>query len=802
MIAGVILVHAVLMGLVVIDMLRRQQGFMEEQVAEESHTLAHTLALNAPSWLLSNDVRALGELVNTLKTSNHIQLALILDSEGKVRASTDPALFNLTLTDTASRTLLQSIRQNTGKEYPSARISHDGLVDSMSAITASGKQIGYARVILDGAKIQAELNAVTHKGMLYTLLAIIVGGIIAWMLVRTMTRRLSLLSTASGAIANGNLNVALPDSTGRDEVARLTRDFNTMARALEADRDARMKMEAMLFAEKERAQITLYSIGDAVITTDIYGHIEFMNPVAETLTGWRDQDARQKPLPEVFKIINEFSRLPMENPVDKALRMNRAVDLSNHTILIRPDGSESFIEDNAAPIRDRQGNIIGVVLVFHDVTEKQKLTHQLDFQATHDTLSGLYNRQEFERRLAIMIENASALGGEHALLYIDLDQFKVVNDTCGHSAGDDLLRKLTMLLQKHVRESDILSRLGGDEFGLLLYNCPQEQAFSIANGLLAVIQDFHFAWEDKTFSIGASIGLVTVNKSSGNAASLLSAADTACYAAKDKGRNRIQIFSADDSELVQRHGEMHWVARISKALEENRFILYQQPIIPLQGEENGELHFEILIRMRDENNQIIPPVAFIPAAERYNLMTTLDRWVVTNAFNWLVAHSKQRVCCAINLSGQSIGDEKFLAFVIKQIKETGVAAQKICFEITETAAITNLSSALHFIAEVKKLGCRFSLDDFGSGMSSYAYLKSMPVDFLKIDGGFVKDMLDDPIDSAMVEAINNIGHVMGIKTIAEYVENDLILEKLRSMGVDYGQGYGIAMPSPLENLSA
>lgn len=797
-IAGVVLLHAFLMGLVVVDMVIRQQNFMEQQVSGESRTLAYTLALNAPSWLLSNDVRALGELVDSLKAAKRVQLAIIMDRDGIVRASTDPSLFNLVLTDPASTRLRAALQSEHKDGRRHAQLIHDNLVDSLSEITSHGSPIGYARVIVDRTPIQAELDTVVHKGIALTLLAILIGGLIAWALVHSMTRRLKLLSQAANTLAGGNLKVSLPDSHDKDEVGQLTRDFNAMSSALSKDLAIRMKMEAMLFAEKESAQVTLSSIGDAVITTDIEGRIQFMNPVAETLTGWSNQEALQKPLPEVFKIINEFTREPLENPVEKALRSNCAIDLSNHTILIRPDGSESHIEDNAAPIRDRLGSVIGVVLVFHDVTEKHTLTHQLSFQATHDGLTGLYNRQEFERRLGIMIGNASALNLEHALIYLDLDQFKVINDTCGHSAGDELLRQLTVLLQKNVRDSDTLSRLGGDEFGLLLYNCQQEKAISIANQLLATIQAFRFAWEDKMFTIGASIGLVMVNRESGNVAHLLSAADTACYAAKDKGRNRIQVFSINDSELAQRHGEMNWVGRISKAFEEDRFLLYYQPIVPLQRSQGDEQHFEILIRMRGENNQLIPPADFIPAAEHYNLMTTVDRWVVSHAFNWLVASSNRQSCCAINLSGQSLGDENFLDFVVEQIHGTKLQPQHVCFEITETAAITNFSSALHFINEIKNLGCRFSLDDFGSGMSSYAYLKTLPVDYLKIDGSFVKDIIDDPIDLAMVEAINNIGHVMDIQTIAEFVENDAILEKLRYIGVDYAQGFGIAKPKPLE----
>ena len=798
-IGTVLLLHAVLMGLVVADMVARQQGFMEKQLAHESQTLAHTLSVNAPSWLLSRDVNALDELVSSLKSVKHLNLALILDIHGKVLATTDSALFNVTFSDSPSRKLLAPLLADpTRTEF---QLVHDGLIDSISAITSNGKRIGFARVILDAAPMQVELNAVTHKGIIYTLIAITLGGLIAWLLVRKVTYRLNMLSNAADSISAGDLAISLPNYSGRDEIARLTRDFNQMVLALKQNSAERDQAEAALHAEKERALVTLQSIGDAVITTDIEGRIEFLNPVAEALTGWSNSEARGIPLPQVFNIISELTRLPVENPVEKALRHNIIVGLANHTLLIRRDGKEFNIEDSAAPIRARDGHILGVVLVFHDVSDKHKLTHQLSYQARHDALTGLLNRSEFERQLEELLGSATNLHKQHALLYLDLDQFKVVNDTCGHGAGDELLRQLTAQIQSKIREADTFARLGGDEFGVLLENCPLDQALRVANSLLDEVRSFRFVWLDKTFTIGVSIGLVAINETSGNSANVLAAADTACYAAKDNGRNRVQVYSPEDSEMAKRHGEMHWVAHIAKAFEEDRFQLHYQPIVPTQGTSpDKEQHFEILLRMLDGDGTLVPPGFFIPAAERYNMMAEIDRWVLRNAINWLIANAERPVICAINLSGQSVNDDRFLSFLMDQIKGTEVPPHKICFEITETAAISNLSKASSFIKTIKSLGCSFSLDDFGSGMSSFSYLKNLPIDYLKIDGGFVRDMLNDPIDCAMVESINNIGHVLGIKTIAEFVEDQAILEKLRAIGVDYAQGYGIAKPRPLEEM--
>jgi diguanylate cyclase (GGDEF)-like protein len=425
---------------------------------------------------------------------------------------------------------------------------------------------------------------------------------------------------------------------------------------------------------------------------------------------------------------------------------------------------------------------------------------EISHQAAHDALTGLINRREFESRLEIALQNAQIEKLQHTILYLDLDQFKVINDTCGHVAGDQLLRQLTTLLQGSLRQSDTLARLGGDEFGVLLECCSLEPAVRIAETLRQTVNDFHFVWQDKTFPIGVSIGLVNFGDDGLTLGDVLSIADAACYVAKDKGRNRIHVYSPGDNELAQRNSEMDWIGRIRKALDENRFVLYAQKIIPLSGDGNEGEHHELLIRMLDEAGKLIPPMAFIPAAERYNLMPTLDRWVIKTAFAQYKGAGTGKApprSCAINLSGASIGDDNLLAFIKEQFDTFQIPPGVICFEVTETSAIANLGKAAVLIRDLKAMGCRFALDDFGSGMSSFAYLKHLPVDFLKIDGSFVKDMVDDRIDHAMVEAINRIGHVMGIQTIAEFVENDAILAELRKIGVDFAQGYGIGRPQPL-----
>ncbi len=560
----------------------------------------------------------------------------------------------------------------------------------------------------------------------------------------------------------------------------------------------RKRMEEELFHEKELAQVTLHSIGDAVITTDATGKIEYFNPVAEMLTGWSQEDAKGLPLGEVFRIFHETTREPAENPVEKALKSGQIVGLANHTVLITRDDKEIAIDDSAAPIRDRHNQIVGAVMVFHDVTQNRSLSRQITWQASHDSLTGLVNRHEFEQCLEQAVINARTHNLAHALCYLDLDQFKIVNDTCGHAAGDELLRQITTLLQTKIRQSDILARLGGDEFGALLYQCSLEQAIRVAEVMRETIQEFRFVWQDNIFSIGVSIGLVEINANSENRASLLSYADAACYAAKNKGRNRVHIFQSDDEELLQQRGEMQWVSRITKALAENRFCLYFQTIVAIAPTATEEIHCEILLRLRDEEGNLVAPMAFIPAAERYNLMPTIDRWVIKTLFkSWSLAEHDSKTIYAINLSGTTINDDQFISFLREQFALYQVPPQSICFEITETVAIANLTKACQFISELQRYGCRFSLDDFGSGMSSFAYLKTLPVDYLKIDGGFIKNIIENSVDDAMVEAIARIGNVMGVKTIAEFVENDAILQRLKALGVDYAQGYGVAKPRPL-----
>jgi diguanylate cyclase (GGDEF)-like protein len=429
------------------------------------------------------------------------------------------------------------------------------------------------------------------------------------------------------------------------------------------------------------------------------------------------------------------------------------------------------------------------------------LSEKLSYQASHDSLTGLLNRREFEEQLQELLKQNSTQPVEHAVCHINIDRFKVINETCGPAAGDELLVELAELLGKRVRHKDTLARIGGDEFGIIMRDCSLEHAEHVAKNLLELLGELRFNWHGKRYAVGASIGLVPLNDPESSASNVLSSADAACHSAKEKGGHRVFMFSSNDTELAKRHGHMRWVSRINRALDEDRFRLSFQPITPVIASDNPPIHYELLIRMQDEFGNMISPGAFLPAAELYSLSTKLDRWVLLSAFEWLDNHPRhvdELSLCAINLSGHSLGDEQFLDFVVELFVSSRVPASKICFEITETAAIANLEHASRFIGTLKALGSRFALDDFGSGLSSFAYLKTLPVDFLKIDGMFIRDIHQDPIHLAMVQSINEVGHLMGMETVAEFVECDAIVQVLREVGVDYAQGYGICPPRPLE----
>jgi len=571
------------------------------------------------------------------------------------------------------------------------------------------------------------------------------------------------------------------------------------------DITSRKQAEFELEQAREHAQVTLHSIADAVITTDVNGQVEYLNPRAEQLTGWENRIARGLPLSRIFCLFNLESRALLHEPVKQCLRHGEIIKSGNDAKLERHDGELFSVQYSASPILVETGSALGVILVIHDVTDARQMEEKISFQATHDALTGLINRAEFERRLGYAIESSVCAHENHVLCHIDIDQLKIVNDTCSHESGDALIREITGQLQGCMRESDVLARLAGDEFGVLLKNCSPSDAVKLVEEMLIAFRELRFSRCDRVFEVTASIGVAVIDPDAGSGSEVLIEADLACHAAKDAGGDRLHIYHSSDQDLARRHSEMQWVSKLKEAIDSNSLVLYCQDIVPVTPDKDGGHHFEVLVRMLDDSGDIIAPDMFLPAAERYNLITSLDRWVVSHSFAWYAEYTATMGTSgldtiAINLSGASVTDAVFLEFIKDEMKSYAVPPGVICFEITETAAIENIEAATGFIHELKRQGCRFALDDFGSGLSSFAYLKNLPVDYLKIDGGFVRDMETDAVDCAMVSAIYQLASVLGIKTIAEFVENDNILKKLAEIGVDYAQGYGISKPLPLQDL--
>jgi diguanylate cyclase (GGDEF)-like protein/PAS domain S-box-containing protein len=637
----------------------------------------------------------------------------------------------------------------------------------------------------------------------------IVSGIILLLFFQVIARHLNTIGDFAKGFQFKNLGnklslqrkKSLPDE--RDELDFLVDAIDTMQEriklAVDAELSAQEAIQSKRYSEN-RFRSYAEASSDWFWEMDPSGKFTYLSERFFKLTNIKPAD------------IYGFGEDLLVNPAvenfdsKKWLSHNKQVKLRapfrNFEYAILTDGGALYVSINGNPEFNQDGVFIGYRGTGSEITERKAAEKALRFEASHDNLTGLINRQEFEMRASRLLVSYKSGNAEHAMCFLDLDQFKVINDTCGHGAGDELLRSVAELMRSHIRNRDTLARIGGDEFGLLMEHCPFEQAYRLAETLLRAVQDYHFFWKGKAFRIGVSIGLVTFSDTTDSYTELFRQADAACYLAKDLGRNRIHTFCQDDSELTYAHGQMQWVGRINQALEEDRFLLYLQPIVPISAMGSGSelMHYEVLIRLQEEQGDIAQPQSFLPAAERFGLANKLDTWVVKNVCRFLVKQPlfiEQIDFVSINLSGASLTNEDFLGLVMTSFKSAGLPLEKICFEITETAAISNIKAAASFIMALKKQGCRFALDDFGTGSSSFGYLKYLPVDYLKIDGMFVKDIVENRFDWAMVKSINEIAHVMGMKTIAEYVENDEIRAVLSDIGVDYAQGYFFGEPEPV-----
>ncbi len=561
--------------------------------------------------------------------------------------------------------------------------------------------------------------------------------------------------------------------------------------------------------ELNKLSLAVEASNASIVITDTQGNIEYVNPGFIKNYGYQKHEV----LGRNIDVLNS-KQASMGNYDELRLHIKNGRNWRGILPHKRKDGTIQQDRVIISSVKNDQGKITNYISIQEDITYEYELSKKLSFQASHDALTGLVNRREFERRALRLLGSVKTTNLQHALCFLDLDQFKVVNDTCGHVAGDELLRQISTVLREEIRDRDTLARLGGDEFAILMEHCTLEDAKRVASTIQNTLQEYQFTWGEHVFRIGASIGLVPIDENIEDLNELMKHADAACYAAKELGRNRIHVFHHLDETLAQRQGEMQWVTKIYRALESDQFCLFAQRIEPLNSA-SKECHYELLLRMCEHDGKIYPPGSFLPAAERYNLISKIDRWVIQHALKVLSLHPEfleEVKYVSINISGQSLTEDSFIEFVIDQLRQYADIANKICFEITETAAIANLTKAREMIIRLKELGCYFALDDFGSGLSSFAYLKNLPVDSIKIDGMFVKDIPLDPIDHAMVKSINEIAQVMGMQTIAEFVENDSIKDMLSEIGVNYAQGFGIGKPvqlgeildltAPLDNVIA
>ncbi|MET0066141.1 MAG: EAL domain-containing protein [Candidatus Thiodiazotropha sp.] len=558
--------------------------------------------------------------------------------------------------------------------------------------------------------------------------------------------------------------------------------------------------EQALREERNLAKVTLASIADAVITTDANGRIVYLNKASYRLTRDDGDALLGMHFDEVFTLLDEDRNLPIESPLSHCKRNPPGVAMSEQANLILPDGLGLHVTVTATRVAAGNEDSVGAVVVMRDVTRERRLQEELYRQASHDSLTELMNRSAFESHLEQTLESARKRGHEHILCFMDLDQFKVVNDTCGHVAGDELLRQLAGIMHRHFRGSDVLARIGGDEFAAILSDCPLSGAMERANRLREEVEGHYFSWEQHTFRITLSIGMVQIDQQSESVTLLMSAADAACYSAKDAGRNRVSLYKEDSATTQHWIGEMQWVAQINSALEEQRLELYAQPIVALKGETRQTHAVEVLLRMLSPEGKLVPPGAFLPAAERYDLINRIDLWVVERVMQLLAGHTDGYPDCFLNLSGATLSQGNITRHLKEFFSQYRINPKKLVFEITETAAIQNLSSALRMMHDLREVGCRFALDDFGSGLSSFGYLKNLPIDYLKIDGMFIKDMKANPMDRGMVEAIKTVADTMRLPTIAEFVESDEVVDILNQIGIDYAQGFGIAKPQPIDTF--
>lgn len=793
LIVNVIFIHIALIFFIMLDLLLRENHFLYERISEKGFNSSALLVSNAATPLLHNDLVALDELLNQILI-NDVYLIFIMDRYGKVRASNDKKYFNLYLQDEKSKELLQAVRTS---QQDTIQVEHNNLIDTISCITIDDNIVGFVRVVLDKKQIDSQIKQTINNGLIYMLIAIIFGSLFAWIGIRKFTKKLDSVSLAAKQIANKDFSISLPQTTSDDELDNMINALDVMSNSISGYISQLNSTNELIYDEKEFAEVTLSSIADGVIVTDINGIVNFINPAAQKIIKCTIFEAKGKKIESIFTLLHEDTLMPIIHPVYDSISEDEEILLNNKAILINNKHEHFAIEDSTAPIRDIKGKIRGAVFVFRDITTKKADEKKVRWQATHDELTKLNNRIGFQHTLEELFENRTPKT-HHVLLFMDLDKFKVVNDTAGHLAGDEVLKDIATLLQEKTRKNDFLCRFGGDEFGLILKDCDINTAKNIAKKLIDSVLEYSFFWEGKKFKIGLSIGIAPIDSTSISPTTVLSNADSACYRAKDLGRNRYHIYNPDEIDSNANIKEMDWIARINQGLKNKNFVLHVQKI---QGLSSDTVHYEVLIRLI-ENGTIYYPDSFLSHARIYALMPQIDRYVIRELFEWYSTHKEHlnNQVFSINLSGQSISDKELASDIIALSEHYKIDNRNFIFEVTESSTIENLNLSMLFFSALQAKGFAFSLDDFGTGLSSFAYLKTLPVNYLKIDGVFIKDILTNEIDRGIVTSIHNISALMDIKTVAEYVESIEAQDTLKSIGIDYAQGYAIEKPHDINNL--
>lgn len=778
---------------------------VERSLQQEVTHLAEYVAKNSEFYLMTGNFQELNKSLSRVSQDNSIIYIKILDKNQKTVAIFDKRKTptSLPASATSSKHLFKISRPITitSMDVNDYQLSEPGEGTQYNANTPAIGEVVIGATNIFSMFMKQKLE---RQALLIMAIVIIMTIIIAIFLAHTVSKPLTLLAQGIEKIKNGNLQYRIHEqSTG--EIGLLEQHINEMAASLaRAQAFERRQAANLLQSERIKAHTTLESIGEGVITTNKNGIITYINPTAIRLTGYKYEESIGRPLGEIFKSYFEDNHAVIAYPIDSCLTHGHVVRHDALLKLIRKDGEEFIIRDTATPIRDHNSNIVGAVVIFDDFSTLHAMAEKLVYQAAHDDLTGLYNRREFENQVDLVLNETKQFQSENTVLFVDLDQFKVVNDSCGHIAGDQLLKQISQLIKSKIREHDVFARLGGDEFGLILRDCQHDKAVELADSLLNVLQSFAFYWGNQQFNVGACIGVVELNNKFINTSDVLMAADSACYLAKETGRNSMHLYQPSDKEQQKRRSEVKWVQRLKTAVDRNNFELYAQQIHPLVHN-SQPCHYEVLLRLNLDGN-IYSPSTFLSAAERYNLMPDIDKWVINEIFSMFeqfyhVDHSLRHPCrFNINLSGQSLTRDDFQKFVYDKVMACDMDHSLITFEITETATIANLAHAIEFMKTLKQMGCLFALDDFGSGLSSFGYLTSLPLDYIKIDGKIVRDIATNPINLSIVESINQIAHIMHLQTIAEFAESDSIINLLQSYKIDYAQGFYLDTPIPLENV--